>query len=173
MKTAGPGGADKSTSENGANRDATVEESCPVDRDRKGLVSTFHVALPEGSVALTIRHRSVTVEVSVRVAAGRWHTDPEDRSLNQCFDSLVHAQPPTSELFRLMGAAVWPAALGTVEVSICAAVGGAFTLSSTRNPSPFYTHSLLSHRPLTTGAGAMLVQISKGLERLVLCRATD
>lgn len=76
MKTAIGSADNKSTSDNGASRNATVEESCLVDRDRKGLVSTFHVALPEGSVALTIRHRSVTVEVSVRVAAGRWHTDP-------------------------------------------------------------------------------------------------
>lgn len=41
------------------------EQSAAVDRSTKGLVSTFQVALPEGSVALTIRHRSITVEVRV------------------------------------------------------------------------------------------------------------
>jgi predicted nicotinamide N-methyase len=56
-----------------------------IDRNL-GLISTFEVALPEGTVPLTIRHRSVSVE------------------------------PAKSELFRLMGAAVWPAAIGTIQV---------------------------------------------------------
>ena len=39
------------------------EHSC---RREKGLISTFEVALPEGTVPLTIRHRSMTVEVDER-----------------------------------------------------------------------------------------------------------
>jgi hypothetical protein len=39
------------------------------DRATKGIVTTYAVALPEGAVSLTIRHRSVTVEVRRRARA--------------------------------------------------------------------------------------------------------
>ena len=55
----------------------------------RGLLSTFAVAVPGGEggpIMLSLRHRSVTVE------------------------------PSASELFRLMGAAVWPAAMATIKL---------------------------------------------------------
>jgi len=95
------------------------------DRATKGIVTTYAVALPEGAVSLTIRHRSVTVEVRRRARAAclacprrpssPWPVECSGGGARQS-DVALRAQPPTSELFRLMGAAVWPAALGAIKV---------------------------------------------------------
>ena len=110
-----------------------------------GLISTFQVALPEGTESLTIRHRSMTVEVGSvsacvivlvlmlvgcteihkhphtpmqpRASAHTHHTNIHARAHTHTHTHThIHTQPPESQLHRLMGAAVWPAALGTIQV---------------------------------------------------------
>ena len=64
------------------------EHSC---RRERGLISTFEVALPEGTVPLTIRHRSMTVEVDER-ERGR-ETEEESESEREGARETLNPKP--------------------------------------------------------------------------------